>query len=125
MIAAVLAVLAVQAVPPPLMISDYFPGAWLVPVDREIDGLASDTEIIERMREAQTVLPKVRFVLCWQGGTPVRADLVRSVAARFRQGGIRRMRIARQMACADDARTRDFHGVLIEVRGQDPVAANR
>jgi hypothetical protein len=33
MIAAVLAVLAVQAIPPPPIISDYLPGPWLVSVE--------------------------------------------------------------------------------------------
>jgi hypothetical protein len=117
MIAAVLAVLAFQAIPPPQPMGDFFPGPWFVPVDRVTGELARDAEIIERMREAQTVLPKLRFVLCWQGGTPVRADLVRSVAVRVRQAGIRRVRVATQMACANHVGPRDFPGVLINVRG--------
>jgi hypothetical protein len=42
MIAAVLAVLAFQAIPPPQLRGDFFPGPWFVPVDRVTGELARD-----------------------------------------------------------------------------------
>jgi hypothetical protein len=104
-IGAVLAMLAMQAAPPPVPNGDVFPGPWHVPYDTETRRLADDRWVVERVREVVTVVPGGHIDLCWEGSGPARGDLLRRFRTRLERAGVARVRVVGRAACLGAAMT--------------------